>query len=182
MLQNTPKTPRTLIIMGVSGCGKSLIGSRLSEILGGVFEDADDFHSEANKAKMRAGTPLTDEDRWPWYAILRARIEEMREQTPTYILACSALKAVYREKLRAADASAQLAFIHLKGTREVIFSRMAAREGHYMPVTLLDSQLAILEETTDLMAVALDQTPDQILHEISTRLGLASAPSDGEKA
>jgi len=158
--------------MGVSGCGKSLIGSRLAERLGGVFEDADDFHSEANKAKMRAGMPLTDEDRWPWYASLRARIEEMRKSTPIYILACSALKQTYRAKLLADDSPDQLAFILLEGSREVIFSRMAARQGHYMPVTLLDSQLAILEKSPDLLAIPLDQTPEQILTEISQRLGV----------
>ncbi len=168
--QLTP-LPRTLIVMGVSGCGKSLIGSRLAEKLGGVFEDADDFHSVANKAKMRAGIPLTDEDRWPWYASLRTRIEEMRTSTPIYVLACSALKQIYRAKLLAEDSPDQLAFIFLEGDREVIFSRMAARQGHYMPVTLLDSQLAILEKSPDLLAIPLDQTPEQILAEISQRLG-----------
>lgn len=172
----TPSLPHTLIIMGVSGCGKSLIGSRLAQRLGGVFEDADDFHSEANKDKMRAGTPLTDEDRWPWYATLRARIEELRGQTPVYVLACSALKAVYRDKLRAGDQQPEeIAFVHLKGTREVIHARMALRKGHYMPVSLLDSQFAILEETPDLMAVPLDQTPDEIEAEILRRLGWAES-------
>lgn len=157
---------RTLIIMGVSGCGKSLIGSRVAEQLGGVFEDADDFHSEANKAKMRAGTPLTDDDRWPWYATLRARIEEMRAKTPVYVLACSALKAVYRERLRGADAGEEIAFVLLNGSREVIHQRLAARKGHYMPASLLDSQLAILEITPDLTTVSLEQTPEQILSQV----------------
>ena len=164
--------PRTLIIMGVCGCGKSLIGSRLAEIFDGVFEDADSFHSEANKTKMRSGIPLTDEDRWPWYTSLRTRIEEMRKSTPIYILACSALKQDYRAMLLAEDSPNQLAFIFLEGSREVIFSRMAARQGHYMPVTLLDSQLAILEKSPDLLAIPLDQTPEQILAEISQRLGV----------
>jgi gluconokinase len=159
------KSPRTIIVMGVSGCGKSLIGSLIAERLGGVFEDADDFHSEANKSKMRAGTPLVDEDRWPWYATLRARIEEMRTQTPVYVLACSALKAVYRDRLRAADGVNDIAFIYLKGEREVIHQRLSARKGHYMPASLLDSQFAILEETPDLMAVSLAQTPEAILDE-----------------
>lgn len=153
---------RTLIVMGVCGCGKSLIGSQIAERLGGVFEDADHFHSEANKTKMNQGIPLTDEDRWPWYATLRARIEEMRHKTPVYVLACSALKAVYREKLRAGDDAAALAFVHLKGSHELIFSRMYARKGHYMPVSLLDSQFAILEETPDLVTVSIEGTPEQI--------------------
>lgn len=163
--------PRTVIVMGVSGCGKTLIGNMLADRLGGVCEDADDFHSEANKDKMRAGTPLTDEDRWPWYAALRARIEEMRGQTPVYILACSALKVIYREKLRADDADSELIFVHLKGSRDVIFSRMAKRKGHYMPVTLLDSQFAILEESPDLWTVSLEQEPEAIAAEILKRLG-----------
>src|SRR5690606_1908901 len=99
---------------------------------------------------MRAGTPLTDDDRWPWFERLRSRIEVMRDLTPVYVLACSALKAVYRERLRAGDGPEDLVFLHLKGSRELIFGRMAARQGHYMPVSLLDSQLAILEETADL--------------------------------
>lgn len=167
--------PRTLIVMGVSGCGKSLIGSRLAKILGGVFEDADDFHSEANKAKMRSGVPLTDEDRWPWYESLRARIVEMRTSTPIYVLACSALKQIYRARLLADDRADQLVFLFLEGSREVIFSRMAARQGHYMPVTLLDSQLGILEKSPDLLAISLDQTPEQILAEITQRLRALTA-------
>lgn len=162
--------PRTLIVMGVCGCGKSLIGARLAAALGGVFEDADDFHTDASKAKMRAGTPLTDDDRWPWFERLRARIGAMRDQTPVYVLACSALKAVYRERLRAGDGPEDLVFLHLKGSRELIFGRMAARQGHYMPVSLLDSQLAILEETPDLWTVAIDREPEAISAEILDRL------------
>ena len=156
--------------MGVSGCGKSLIGSMLAKKLGGVFEDADDFHSVANKAKMSAGTPLIDEDRWPWYATLRARIEEMRGQTPVYVLACSALKAIYRDRLRNGDSSAKIVFVLLNGSREAIFERLAARKGHYMPASLLDSQLAILEPTPDLTTVSLEQTPEQIMAEILEKI------------
>lgn len=176
MNDTAPALPRTLIIMGVCGCGKSLIGARVAEELGGGFEDADDFHSTANKAKMNAGIPLTDEDRWPWYAALRARIEEMRGLTPVYVLACSALKAVYRERLRAGDAEAVLRFIHLRGPRAVIEARMAARQGHYMPVSLLESQLAILEETPDLRAVSLEQEPEAMVAEILAGLGAAPQP------
>jgi gluconokinase len=155
-------TLRTIIVMGVCGCGKTLIGSKIAESLGGVFEDADHFHSAANKAKMNQGIPLTDEDRWPWYAALRSRIEEMRAQTPYYVLACSALKAVYREKLRAGDDASTLVFVHLHGSHELIFRRMSARKGHYMPVSLLDSQFAILEQTSDLIQVSIDGSPDEI--------------------
>lgn len=171
---SAPATPspalRTIIVMGVCGCGKTLIGSQIAEKLGGVFEDADHFHSEANKKKMNQGIPLTDEDRWPWYATLRTRIEEMRDKTPVYVLACSALKAVYREKLRAGDDAQALVFVHLEGSRELIFSRMSAREGHYMPVTLLDSQFAILEPTDDLIRVSIEGTPDEIVQEALGKL------------
>ncbi len=167
---STSSVPRTIIVMGVCGCGKTLIGTQIAERLGGVFEDADHFHSVANKTKMNQGIPLTDEDRWPWYATLRARIEEMRGKTPVYVLACSALKAVYREKLRAGDDAGTLVFVHLHGTHELIFSRMSAREGHYMPVSLLDSQFAILEETPDLIQVSIEGTPDEITEAALSRL------------
>jgi gluconokinase len=153
---------RTLILMGVCGCGKTEVGKRMAARLGGVFEDADDFHSVENKAKMKQGTPLTDEDRHPWYQRLRERILEMRSLTPVYVLACSALKADYRRRLKADDDQETIAFVHLKGSRELIFSRMSARQGHYMPVSLLDSQFAILEETPDLINVSIDATPDEI--------------------
>lgn len=165
---------RTIIVMGVCGCGKTLVGSQIAEKLGGVFEDADHFHSEANKTKMNQGIPLTDEDRWPWYATLRARIEEMRGKTPVYVLACSALKAVYREKLRAGDDAQTLAFVHLDGSRELIFARMSARQGHYMPVSLLDSQFAILEPTADLIRISIEGTPAEIVQDALTRLAPGS--------
>lgn len=165
---------RTIIVMGVSGSGKSVVGSLLAEKLGGVFEDGDDFHPLSNKAKMSAGTPLTDEDRWPWYAVLRQRIEEMRTLTPVYVLACSALKPSYREKLRAEDLENTLRFVLLNGTRELITDRMAARKGHFMPLALLDSQLATLQPTPDLTQVSIDATPDQIVEDILAKLATAS--------
>ena len=157
--------PSTLIIMGVSGCGKTSVGEELARRLGGVFEDADDFHTEAAKAKMRSGTPLTDEDRWPWYAKLRARIVEMRTLTPHYLLACSALKEIYRDRLRADDDPTQIAFVFLDGSFELIRDRMARRIGHYMPVSLLESQFAILEPPTDVIRVSIDQDVNGIVSE-----------------
>ena len=153
--------------MGVCGCGKTSVGEELARQLGGVFEDADDFHTDEARAKMRSGTPLTDEDRWPWYAKLRARIIEMREQTPHYLLACSALKKVYRDKLRANDEPSQIAFIFLDGSFELIRDRMARRVGHYMPVSLLESQFAILEAppATEAIRVSIDQDVDGIVSE-----------------
>ncbi len=158
--------PRTVIVMGVSGSGKSLVGSLLAKQLGGVFEDADDFHPASNKAKMSAGTPLTDADRWPWFDILRARIDTMRDQTPCYVLACSALKAIYRDRLRAGEPDQTLTFLLMRGSRQLIEERMSARKGHFMPVALLDSQFATLEDTPDLHAVSIDQTPEEIVEDM----------------
>jgi len=161
---------KTLIVMGVSGCGKSLISTLLAAKLDGVFEDGDDFHPPSNKAKMSAGMPLSDDDRWPWYAVLRQRIEDMRHLTPIYVLACSALKPLYRDKLRAHDHDANLRFILLEGTRELISSRLAARKGHFMPPSLLESQFATLEVTPDLIRVSIDQSPEHIVAEILQKL------------
>lgn len=162
---------KTIIIMGVSGSGKSVVGSLLASKLDATFEDGDDFHPPSNKAKMSTGTPLTDEDRWPWYAVLRQRIEDMRHATPVYILACSALKPIYRDKLRAHDAPETLRFVLLDGSRELITSRMAARQGHFMPLSLLESQLATLDPTPDLVRVPIDGTPEEITTAILQRLG-----------
>lgn len=166
------KVPQTIVIMGVAGCGKSLIGSMLAERLGGVFEDADDFHPPSNKAKMSAGTPLTDEDRWPWYAILRQRILEMRGKTPCYLLACSALKAAYRDKLSGDDPTQELVFVYLQGSRELIGARIGARKGHFMPPALLDSQFATLEEPVeDAIVVSVDRSPEEIVEAVLEKLG-----------
>ncbi len=164
---------KTIIIMGVSGSGKSVIGHLLASKLDATFEDGDDFHPASNKAKMSAGTPLTDEDRWPWYAVLRQRIEDMRHATPVYVLACSALKPVYREKLRAHDAPESLRFVLLDGSQELIASRLEQRKGHFMPPALLTSQLATLEPTPDLIRVSIDQTPEEIAAEILQKLATA---------
>jgi carbohydrate kinase (thermoresistant glucokinase family) len=158
--------PRTLILMGVCGCGKTLTGQMLAQQLGGLFEDADDFHPPPNKAKMTAGTALTDEDRWPWLRLLRERITDMRSHTPCYLLACSALKQSYRDVLRGDDPRGVLEFIHLKGSRELIGSRMAARKGHYMPTTLIDSQFAILEEPHDAITVDVSGTPEEVVADV----------------
>lgn len=156
--------------MGVSGSGKSVVGRLLAEKLGGVFDDGDDFHPPANKAKMSTGTPLTDEDRWPWYAVLRQRITSLRGTTPVHVLACSALKPAYRERLRGDDTDVDIAFVLLDGTRELISGRMAARQGHFMPLSLLDSQLATLEPTPDLIRVPIEAPPEQIVEDILRRL------------
>jgi gluconokinase len=162
--------PPTIIVMGVAGCGKSLIGEMLARHLGGVFEDADDFHTDAAREKMRSGTPLDDDDRRPWYARLRARVEEMRGITPHYVLACSALKQMYREWLRAGDDASRMIYIHLDGSHELILERMSRRQGHYMPVSLLDSQFAILERGDDIVKVSIEGEPDEIVADILQKL------------
>ena len=165
MISKTPLPP-TLILMGVSGCGKTRVGELLAPLVNGVFEDADNFHTEAAKDKMRSGIPLTDEDRWPWYARLRARIEEMRGKTPCYILACSALKQVYRDKLADGEGQDLIRFVFMDGSFELINARLSLRKNHYMPASLLQSQFAALERPTDAVAVSIDQTPEAIVAEI----------------
>ncbi|WP_129844235.1 gluconokinase [Streptomyces sp. RFCAC02] len=128
--------------MGVSGSGKSTVGALLAERLGVPYAEADDFHSPGNIAKMSAGTPLTDEDRAPWLDAIGAWAAE-RTGHGGGVVSCSALKRAYRDRLRAA--APELLFIHLDGSRELIASRMARRTDHFMPTTLLDSQLAALE-------------------------------------
>ncbi len=172
MLPASCALPPTIIFMGVCGCGKSLIGQMFADAVGGVFEDADHFHPKENVAKMSAGTPLTDEDRWPWFAALRARILEMRGRTPCYVIACSALKHAYREALRETDGADELLFVHLAGSRELITDRMAGRKGHYMPPSLIDSQFAILEEPKKAIRISIDQTPAEILREALSSFGV----------
>jgi gluconokinase len=159
------KMPRTFVIMGVSGCGKSLIGDKLSQALGGVFKDADDFHPLSNKENMANGIPLTDEDRWPWLHVLREQIVLHRSNTPCYVLACSALKQSYRDLLRGNDSPETLSFVYLKGTKKLIGQRMEERN-HFMPNALLDSQFATLEEPWGAIVVNIGLTSDEIVNTI----------------
>ena len=139
-----------VVLMGVCGCGKTTVGRMVAEALGWPFLDADDFHPEANVAKMRAGTALTDDDRWPWLDRLAAEMAAINARGAHAVLACSALKQSYRDRLaRAGD----VRFFYLKGDRATIAPRLAARPGHYMPASLLDSQLATLEEPADATVV-----------------------------
>lgn len=129
--------------MGVSGCGKSSIGQRLADALHVPFIEGDSFHSAQNVAKMAAGIPLTDDDRAGWLLALQAQLRTAHASNSGLVLSCSALKRRYRDLLRAGDPD--LRFAHLVGTRDLIAARMEARTGHYMPLSLLDSQLAVLE-------------------------------------
>lgn len=126
-----------LVLMGVAGCGKSSVGAALSALTGLPYVDGDDLHPAANVEKMRAGHPLTDADRWPWLDACAATLAR-----GDVILGCSALKRAYRDRLRSAG---DVTFVHLSGPRDLIAARMADRKGHYMPLSLLDSQFAALE-------------------------------------
>lgn len=148
-----------IVTMGVSGCGKSTVGALLAERLGWPFEDGDGFHPPANVAKMSAGTPLTDEDRWPWLAAIAARIARARAEGSGVVIGCSALKRAYRDVLR--DGHADVRFLHLTGSPELIMARQAARVGHFMPASLLASQFATLEPPdTEADVIDLDVEPE----------------------
>ena len=132
-----------VVVMGVSGCGKSTVGVGIAEALGLGYIDGDDLHDPRSVAKMRSGTPLDDDDRWPWLDRIGARLMA-RDEFPTgVVIACSALRRVYRDRIRRAAPGVR--FVFLSGDPGVIRERMASRAGHYMPVGLLDSQLRALE-------------------------------------
>lgn len=135
--------PVTLVVMGVCGAGKSTIGALVAKRLGATFLDADDFHPPANVSRMRAGMALTDADRAGWLDALAARLTLARDAGEAVVLACSALKRGYRDALR--RAAPELALVHLAGSPALLAERLAARSGHYMPPSLLPSQLALLE-------------------------------------
>jgi gluconokinase len=159
-----------VIVMGVSGAGKTTVGQRLAAALGCGFRDADEFHSRENIAKMAAGIPLTDEDRAPWLEALRDIVRSALESGEDLVLACSALKRSYRELLTV-DAGRQR-WVYLWAPREVLAERLARRRGHYMPTTLLDSQLATLEPPEGAMAVDVSPEPDVVVATILQGLGL----------
>ena len=138
-----PDLPCALIVMGVSGSGKSTIGEALAQRLGWRYEDGDSFHPPANVAKMSAGHPLTDEDRWPWLKAIAAEIDRCRQAGEHVIIACSALKHVYRDLL--VQGHDDIRMVYLKGTEHLIADRLGHRKGHFMPPGLLESQFATLE-------------------------------------
>jgi gluconokinase len=153
-----------IIVMGVSGSGKSTIGALLAERLGWPFADADGFHPPENVAKMAAGIPLTDADRWPWLDAIAAHIGAARQAGQPVVVACSALRRAYRDRLRAGHGD--LLFLHLSGAPEVIAARQAARQGHFMPPSLMASQFATLEDTVaepDAVTVSVKASPDEVV-------------------
>ncbi|GAA1671402.1 gluconokinase [Glycomyces endophyticus] len=156
-----------LVVMGVSGSGKSTVAELLARRLGWVFAEGDEFHSAANVAKMRAGEALTDADREPWLAALRDWIGEQADAGRSTVVTCSALRHHYRDVLR--EASARVRFVHLDGSRDLIAERLGHRKGHFMPPALLDSQLAALEplvEGEDGIRVDVAHTPEEIVAQV----------------
>ena len=153
-------SPSVIIVMGVSGAGKTRLGRALATALGWEFADADDYHPPVNVAKMRAGVPLTDEDRAPWLATLRAEIGQRHRTGRPLVLACSALKESYRRILVGED-GASVGLLHLDGSPDLIAARLAARTGHYMPPTLLASQLAALEPATSAVRIDIALTTEE---------------------
>jgi gluconokinase len=152
------------IVMGVSGCGKTSIGKALADQIGWDFYDADDFHPPANIAKMASGIPLNDADRAPWLAALHDLIETCLKEKRPGVLACSALKERYRQTLLSGNPGVQI--VYLKGSYDLIWSRMQARAGHYMKPEMLQSQFATLEEPANALVVDIDLTVDEIVNNI----------------
>ena len=151
-----------VVLMGVCGSGKTVVGQALAADLGWPFFDGDDFHPLANVAKMAAGTPLTDTDRWPWLDRLAAEMAAVNDSDGNAVLACSALKQTYRDRIARAG---NVRFVHLKGDYDTIAARLAARSHRYMPPTLLASQFATLEEPYD--AIVID-VRDGISEQVAT--------------
>ncbi|WP_240673317.1 gluconokinase [Chromohalobacter israelensis] len=163
MQESTGKTQR-IIVMGVSGCGKTSVGERLAAVLNGRFIDGDDYHSAASVAKMAQGEPLDDDDRAGWLSRLADLVGEGRDNDETLVIGCSALKREYRDRLRRGDAA--LNFVHLAGTRDVLLQRLLARRDHFFKgEAMLDSQLATLEApgADEAVTVDIDATLDEVV-------------------
>lgn len=163
-----------LVLMGVCGCGKTTVGRALAETLDWTFYDADDFHPPANVAKMGAGHPLTDADRWPWLDTIAAELARVLADGGHAVLACSALKQAYRDRLRTAG---DVRIVYLKGDQATIAARLAARKHEYMPPTLLPSQFAALEEPADAIDVDIRLPVAGQVRFIRDRLGLTAPAS-----
>lgn len=158
-----------VIVMGVTGAGKTTVGNLLAQQLGWEFADADSFHSPANVEKIRRGIPLSDADRAPWLAALRQAIENWVAEHKDVVLACSALKKSYRDELFVDD---EVKFVYLKGSYDLIRQRLRERHGHFASEKILASQFADLEEPGDAFMVDINQSPEQIVAAIKQGLGL----------
>lgn len=160
--------PGVIVLIGVSGSGKSTVGKLLAAQLDCKFYEGDDFHSAANKKKMHAGIALTDADRWPWLAVIRELIAKILAQKKHAVVACSALEKSYRDYLRQPGVE----FVYLKGDFTLLRERLENRRGHFFDPDLLASQFATLEEPRDALAVDVAQKPEVIAREITRRLSL----------
>ena len=159
-----------IILMGVTGSGKTTVGLRLAKELGWRFHEADDFHPPANKAKMHAGIPLTDDDRWPWLRALRGVIEQALADGAGAVVTCSALKQAYRDVL--SGGLRDVHYVHLTGDPAILAARLAGRRGHFMNPALLESQIATLEPPRDAVNIDLSLTPDAQVAAIREALSL----------
>jgi gluconokinase len=160
-------TPQGFLIMGVSGSGKTTLGKALAQRLGWDFFDADDFHPPENIAKMSAGIPLNDSDRVPWLAALHNLLSTTLKSNRHPVLACSALKKQYRAQLL--DGMDGIALIYLKGSYDLIWARMSAREEHYMKPEMLRSQFEALEEPTNALALDVSISPEDMIDRIAAK-------------
>ena len=178
MDDETGETPCALIVMGVSGSGKSTIADGLAERLRWTFEDGDRFHPASNVAKMSAGHPLTDEDRWPWLQAIADEIDRARKAGERVVISCSALKRSYRDVL--VHGRNDVCIVYLSGTQELIAGRLAQRKGHFMPPGLLASQFKTLErpdQDENPVTVSIDASVEEILDDIAGQLRLSPAAS-----
>jgi len=173
MKDKAEEAPSVIVVMGVSGVGKSTVAAMLAGRLGWMYEDADWFHPQSNIEKMHAGQALTDEDRWPWLQTIGAWIEATRNAGGHGAIACSALKRAYRKIL--VNGHRDVRIVYLKGDRELIARRFTLRHGHFMPVSLIDSQFATLEEPGEEehpIIVSAGARPADIVELIIARLGI----------
>ena len=163
-----------LVVMGVSGCGKSTVAGIVAGRLGWDLAEGDDMHPPSNVAKMAAGTPLTDDDRRPWLDVVAGWIREHTAAGRPGVITCSSLRRAYRDRMRDGNGGG-VVFVYLAGTRELIGSRLAARTGHFMPAGLLDSQFAALEPPAPdepAVEIQIGPAPDVLAAEVIARLGL----------
>jgi len=164
---------RVLVVMGVSGCGKTTVGTLLAARLGWPYEEGDSLHPKANVEKMASGHPLTDDDRWPWLEKVAEWSEDRLAAGENGVITCSALKRSYRDVINRGRLGIE--FVYLQGEKQLIAERMAARHGHFMPLSLLDSQFADLEEPGDDepgIRVHIGPAPETIVDTIITQLKL----------
>jgi gluconokinase len=162
-----------VVLMGVTGSGKTTIGTLLASRVGAVFADADDYHPLANKEKMAAGHPLDDEDRKPWLEELNRLLQSWFVAKSSGVLACSALKAAYRTTLENGMPKGAVTFILLEASKELLAQRLAARKHEFMNPQLLASQLATLELPADALRIMNDRTPDEVVSQILTQISPA---------